>query len=56
MRRVTIVTASGLFKKGKETNTTKRRTREELEILGRSCRGTDNMGAGKSREILPKQC
>lgn len=54
MRRVTIVTANGLFKKGKETNTTKRRSREELEITGGICRDTDNMGPGKSREVLPK--
>lgn len=45
MRRVTIGTANGLFKKGKETNTTKRRSREELEICWRNLSGCRHRGA-----------
>lgn len=56
MRRVTMVTANGLFKKGKETNTTKRRRQEGLKIAGGICQDTDVEGPGKSGELLPKLC
>lgn len=56
MRRVTIVTANGLFKKGKETNTTKRRSQEELQIAEGICQDTDMEGPGKSSELLLKLC
>lgn len=44
MRRVTIVTANGLFKKGKETNTTKRQSQEELRIAEGICQDTARRG------------
>lgn len=44
MRRVTIVTANGLFKKGKETNTTKRQIQEELRIAEGICQDTARRG------------
>lgn len=56
MRCVTIVTASGLFKKGKETNTTKRRSQEESKIAEGVCQDTDTEGPGKSSELLLKLC
>lgn len=56
MRRVTIVTANGLFKKGEETNTTKRRSQEELKIAEEICQDTDTERPGKSSELLLKLC
>lgn len=44
MRHVTIGTASSLFKKGKETNTTKRRSQEDLGITEGVCQDTDRKG------------
>lgn len=44
MRPVTIGTANSLFKKGKETNTTKRRSQEDLGITEGICQDTDRKG------------
>lgn len=44
MRRVTIGTGNSLFKKGKETNTTKRRSQEDLGITEGICQDTDRKG------------
>ena len=56
MRHVTMGTANSLFKKGKATTTTKRRSQEELEIAVGIYQETDVEGPGKSSEFLLKLC
>jgi len=55
MRRVTVVT-NGLFKKGKETNTTKRRSQKKRRFAEGICWDLHTEGPGKSSELLPKLC
>lgn len=56
MRHVAIGTANSLFKKGKETTTTKRRSQEELRIAEGICQVTGMEGPGKSSEFLLEMC